>query len=399
MDVEAPTTIRKGNAMKHLLLSRVALNPTSIIRSAVSLLLIVAATTNAAPSFKITRIFSNIDGTQQFIQLDETAGMNGQQHVACLTLTITDALTGNKKEFTFPADLPSDRTATESVLMATGEVLYYASVIAAEGETASFTPDFVIPARFVPTEGGTIDFAGTDQWSYAALPIDGWRGVSRDGTTDAATFRGFHRVPEADLYFSPVTVAQSGGVAIEYYNAALDHYFVTASAPDIDAIESGRMIGWEGTGETFEVAGGRDIYYYPDGRTVGQYPQILDQPVCRFYIPPSEGNSHFLSAAPDECQAVKERFPEFIDEGAAVFYARLPDKTTGACPLSPYGTVPQNTPILVPWRPVYRLWNQRADSNHRFTTNLATRDRMISQGYVPEGYGPGVAFCVGPPVF
>ena len=57
-----------------------------------------------------------------------------------------------------------------------------------------------------------------------------------------------------------------------------------------------------------------------------------------------------------------------------MFYARLPDPNTGACPLSPYGTVPANTPILVSWQAVYRLWNQRVDSNHRIDKRYAVFD-------------------------
>jgi hypothetical protein len=58
----------------------------------------------------------------------------------------------------------------------------------------------------------------------------------------------------------------------------------------------------------------------------------------------------------------------------------FPNTTSGACPS---GTAP-----------VYRLWNGRADSNHRYTTDLAIRSQMISRGYIPEGYGAlGVAMC------
>ena len=43
---------------------------------------------------------------------------------------------------------------------------------------------------------------------------------------------------------------------------------------------------------------------------------------------------------------------------------------------------------------MYRLWNQRADSNHRYTADRAQRDAMIARGYAAEGYGPlGVAMC------
>ena len=46
-------------------------------------------------------------------------------------------------------------------------------------------------------------------------------------------------------------------------------------------------------------------------------------------------------------------------------------------------------------RPVFRLWDGRADTNHRYTTRLDLHDAMIDQGWISEGYGPlGVAFCV-----
>ena len=35
---------------------------------------------------------------------------------------------------------------------------------------------------------------------------------------------------------------------IEYYHAALDHYFISASATDISALDSGMFIGWSRTG-------------------------------------------------------------------------------------------------------------------------------------------------------
>ena len=48
-----------------------------------------------------------------------------------------------------------------------------------------------------------------------------------------------------------------------------------------------------------------------------------------------------------------------------LLHAALPDPATGACPA---GTVP-----------VYRLWNQRADSNHRYTTDPGIKAYMQSQ--------------------
>ena len=35
--------------------------------------------------------------------------------------------------------------------------------------------------------------------------------------------------------------------------------------------------------------------------------------------------------------------------------------------------------------PVWRLWNRRVDTNHRYTTDLGIRSQMLAQGYVDEG--------------
>jgi hypothetical protein len=109
-------------------------------------------------------------------------------------------------------------------------------------------------------------------------------------------------------------------------------------------------------------------------------PNLLD--VCRIYIPPVDGDSHFFSASTAECAASKAQHPEFVLETPTAFLATLPDPTTGACGNNQ--------------SPVYRVWNARADSNHRYTTSLAVRDQMVASGYVKEGYGPNaVTICVG----
>ena len=170
------------------------------------------------------------------------------------------------------------------------------------------------------------------------------------------------------------TLAQADTV-VEYYHPVLDHYFITPLPAEIDALDSGRIRGWNRTGFVFEG--------FASPTAAGGLPV---SPVCRFYIPPIHGDSHFLSASPVECAIVREKvltdpnFSGYDEETSAEFYIALPDTTTGACAS---GTVP-----------VYRLWNQRTDSNHRYTTDAATRAAMIARGYVPEGFGPdGVAMC------
>jgi hypothetical protein len=168
--------------------------------------------------------------------------------------------------------------------------------------------------------------------------------------------------------------------AVEYYNAALDHYFVTANANEKSLLDAGSFVGWQRTGLGFKVLD-------PATTVAGV------SPVCRFYGLPSAGlDSHFYSASPVECEQVKERFPGvWMLESDNVFLVGLPDPTTGQC--QP-GTAP-----------IYRAWNARVDSNHRYTTDPNVELAMIARGYIAEGYGPPplpVAMCApgtasGPP--
>jgi hypothetical protein len=102
--------------------------------------------------------------------------------------------------------------------------------------------------------------------------------------------------------------------------------------------------------------------------------------VCRFYLPPDSGDSHFFSASADECADVARRFPQFVLEDPEVMFMGVPDVATGTCPAAS--------------TPVYRLWNGRSSTNHRYTTSAATRSAMLAAGWIAEGYGPlGVAMC------
>jgi predicted secreted protein len=155
---------------------------------------------------------------------------------------------------------------------------------------------------------------------------------------------------------------------IEFYHAALDHYFVTADSAEIELLDAETIAGWKRTGHGFNVwsaaASGAN-------------------PVCRFYLPPAYGDSHFYSAAPYECQEVAARFPSFVHESPSVFFAGLPSLASGACP-----------PATIP---VYRLWNRRSDSNHRYTTDPLVKAQMLAKGYIAEGYGPDAVSMCAPP--
>ena len=154
---------------------------------------------------------------------------------------------------------------------------------------------------------------------------------------------------------------------VEFHHAGLDHYFVSSLPADIAALDSGTLKGWTRTGRTFNAF---------DAPVTGA------NPVCRFYLPPASGDSHFYSASPDECAEVAAKFPTFVLEASDVMHVVLPDTVTGACPA---GSIK-----------VFRLWNNRTDSNHRYTTDAAIKAEMVAKGYVAEGYGPDATIMCAP---
>jgi hypothetical protein len=155
--------------------------------------------------------------------------------------------------------------------------------------------------------------------------------------------------------------------AVEFYHSRSDHYFMTADPGEIDDLDRGVHPGWKRTGQAL-ATGPRDARYA--------------EPVCRFYGLPSAGlDSHFYSASSGECEEVEARYAgAWLLESTDVFSAALPDTVTGECP-------PDT-------QPVYRLWNGRSDSNHRYATDVAVRQSMLARGFLAEGYGKqGVAMC------
>jgi hypothetical protein len=136
--------------------------------AAVLTLLVVAPKQSFAGHhlWKLTQVFSSADGTVQFAQLfctDDFEQALGPYQLSASGHTIN-----------FVTNLPSTSTGNKWILVATsGFQLIHGGV----------TPDYIIPANFFPTGGGTIDYAGVDSWPYGAIPTDGIHSLKRDGTT------------------------------------------------------------------------------------------------------------------------------------------------------------------------------------------------------------------------
>ena len=164
--------------------------------------------------------------------------------------------------------------------------------------------------------------------------------------------------------------AAPNATVVEYYRSDVDHYFMTASPHEQALLDDGTLKGWVRTGVTFLAW------------TNAAAASPTAQPVCRYYGRPEAGlDSHFYSAFVDECDAVRVKFPtQWQFEAPDVFYIEVPDRTTGACPT---GT-----------DPVYRVYDNRSDANHRYMISLQVRATMQARGWIPEGYGnDAVVMC------
>jgi len=166
------------------------------------------------------------------------------------------------------------------------------------------------------------------------------------------------------------TVNPSGSVGalstiVEYYHQGFDHYFITWAPTEIQNLDTGKTAGWVRTGLSIKA--------FTDA-VAGT------SSVCRIYIPPGKGDGHYFGRDMTECNGTMTKNPSFILESAAFFYLYPP--SAGNCPT---GTTP-----------VYRLFSNRVDANHRYTTDRATRDAMVARGWLAEGDGPDTVVMCAP---
>ena len=157
-------------------------------------------------------------------------------------------------------------------------------------------------------------------------------------------------------------------IATEFYYAAFNHYFHSASEVETLLLQDG-IFGnnWNRTFQYWRVwtAAGPGRY-----------------PVCRFFSATfAPKSSHFFTPYAAECTSLQQG-NVWTYEGT-VYYIGLPDNT-GSCAA---GTAP-----------LYRVYNNGMGGapNHRYTPDRSVRDQMVAQGWVAEGSGPDVVFACTP---
>jgi hypothetical protein len=155
---------------------------------------------------------------------------------------------------------------------------------------------------------------------------------------------------------------------VEFYNAPLNHYFLTANPDEAAAIDRGAVgPNWVRTGLGFRA--------YAAG-TSGS--GTVD--VCRFFGTPGVGpSSHFFTGNAAECAAVRIN-PNWFDEGIA-FRAILP--AAGVCPAG-------STPVLRFFWPGGMVLASR----HRYASDPATIAAL--RAAAPAWIEEGPVFCSAP---
>jgi predicted dienelactone hydrolase len=155
----------------------------------------------------------------------------------------------------------------------------------------------------------------------------------------------------------PLPPGDGEQLAIEYYNASLDDYFMTADPSEIAVLDAGTTIaGWSRTGYAFKVNA--------PGTSAGVA-------ACRFLGKPGAGpNSHFFTILANECEDVLNN-SLWIFEGL-VFRTEGPD-AIGACPSNRV--------------PVIRMYNngKGGQANHRYLTSHSEIGEMLLEGWIVEG--------------
>ena len=133
------------------------------------MLLAIGCGAHASSLWQINEIYSNADGSVQFIEL--ITASSGQQFVTGQAMTSSQGATTYTLNVT--TDLPGD-SANKTFLIGT-QGFAALNIVA---------PDYVVPNGFLFTGGGTLNWGGgTDIVSYASLPTDGKLSIDRAGAT------------------------------------------------------------------------------------------------------------------------------------------------------------------------------------------------------------------------
>jgi hypothetical protein len=170
-------------------------------------LLMVASSSSqgAHHLWRLTQLFSARGGDVQFVQLFVNA--DGEANVGAFSLTPSGGT-----PFAFVTNLPSTSTANTWILLGTPA---YAKLPGAPA------PDYIIPSNFFSSGGGTMNYAGVDNWAYGTVPTDGTHSLMRDGSTPVNSIVNFAGVTGSVTALAAPTVPAATGWSLALLIGAL----------------------------------------------------------------------------------------------------------------------------------------------------------------------------------
>jgi hypothetical protein len=163
--------------------------------------------------------------------------------------------------------------------------------------------------------------------------------------------------------FNSVTASAQTVTAVEYYNKAVDAYFLTARANEQATLDT--VADFQRTGMTFQAVAAASA-------------SAAQTKICRFYIslPSPFTSSHFYGRQGTDCELLlAQNLAGFTYEDYD-FATQQP--TGGICPAGTLG--------------IYRGFRAAANgktSNHRYSASLASYNTAVTAGYV----GENIVFC------
>lgn len=126
-------------------------------------------------TWKVNEIYSNADGSVQYVEMKESSGLNGQDLLPGHPITCTGP--GGTKTFNFPSNLPNNLTANKYFIIGTSNLA---------AMPGGLKPDYLFTntGPFLSLTTGTINFAGGfDVINYTNPPTDGSGAMIRSGAT------------------------------------------------------------------------------------------------------------------------------------------------------------------------------------------------------------------------
>lgn len=147
-------------------------------------------------TWKVKEVFSNADGTVQFIEVWEALGGPGE------TATAGHDVTSNSAMFTIPNNVPPP-TGFRSLLLATQ----------AFDDLGVVEPDYIIPENFFSLTADTISYVPLHSVTYGAgqLPLDGVLSLNADLTTGVNSPQNYAGdMGSVDLSVDPPGVPATG---------------------------------------------------------------------------------------------------------------------------------------------------------------------------------------------